>query len=548
MERRGEVSRREWRWVIVWIVVALIVTSVPYVIGWSHSTPDKVFGGFVIAIEDGYSYLAKMNEGARGAWLFHLVYTSEPHAGTLIYIHYLLLGKIAALSGLPLIAVYHLARLVFDALLLLVTYRFIAMFSGSRAVRRIAFLLVVFSGGLGWLLILLGQSNWLGSAPIDLYSPEAFTFLVLYAFPHIALARTLMLLGLMVLWRNQPSAAGTRQSIVAGLCWLGMGLIVSFYVAVAYAAAGAGFIAVSIARRRIEWREVRALIIAGLISAPTVMYSLVVFSVDPVLAAWSAQNIVLSPHPLHYLAGYALVGGLAIVGVFFVRRINLQSRNLLGWLIIVPFLLYIPFNLQRRLIESWQVPLAFFAAIGLVYRVLPAWRKSRLVRRLSQSPRYSAHGLRSWLLSSLLLFSSATYVLLLVEQSTRLIARTPPSFREGGEVEALAWLDQRVTYQDVVLASYDTGNYLPAQVGTRVFLGHGPETVHSDDKRKLVAMFYDGSTSDEWRRQLLSNGSISYVFFGPLEKQLGHFDPSHAGYLSLEYDRAGYQIYRNLAR
>jgi len=138
MERRGEVSRHEWRWVIVWIVVALIVTSVPYVIGWSRSTPDKVFGGFVIAIEDGYSYLAKMNEGAHGAWLFHLVYTSEPHAGTLIYIHYLLLGKIAALVGLPLIAVYHLARLIFDALLLLITYRFIAMFSGSRAVRRIA--------------------------------------------------------------------------------------------------------------------------------------------------------------------------------------------------------------------------------------------------------------------------------------------------------------------------------------------------------------------------------------------------------------------------
>jgi len=395
---------------------------------------------------------------------------------------------------------------------------------------------------------LLGQSNWLGSAPIDLYSPEAFTFLVLYAFPHIALARTLMLLGLMALWGNQPSAASTRQSVLAGLCWLGMGLIVSFYVAVAYAAAGAGFIAVSIARRRIEWREVRALTIAGLISAPTVIYSLVVFSVDPVLAAWSAQNIVLSPHPLHYIVGYALVGGLAILGVFFVRRINLQSRNLLGWLIIVPFLLYIPFNLQRRLIESWQIPLAFFAASGLVYRVLPAWRKSRLVRRLSQSPRYSARGLRSWLLASLVLFSSATYVLLLVEQSTRLIARTPPSFRDGGEVEALAWLDRRVTYEDVVLASYDTGNYLPAQVGARVFLGHGPETVHSDDKRKLVAMFYDGSTSDEWRRQLLGNGSISYVFFGPLEKQLGNFDPSHADYLSLEYDQAGYQIYRNRAR
>ena len=52
----------------------------------------------------------------------------------------------------------------------------------SRAARRIAFLFIVFSGGLGWLLILAGQPNWLGSAPIDLISPEGFTFLAIYAF------------------------------------------------------------------------------------------------------------------------------------------------------------------------------------------------------------------------------------------------------------------------------------------------------------------------------------------------------------------------------
>ena len=92
MERRNTVTRTEWRWVVVWIIIALIVTSVPYVIGWLRSTPDHVFGGFVIAIEDGNSYLAKMNEGAHGAWLFTLPYTSEPHTPSLFYLFYLLLG------------------------------------------------------------------------------------------------------------------------------------------------------------------------------------------------------------------------------------------------------------------------------------------------------------------------------------------------------------------------------------------------------------------------------------------------------------------------
>jgi hypothetical protein len=555
MIRRNEVTRTEWRWVIVWIVVALIVTSIPYFIGLLRSTPDHVFSGFVIAVEDGFSYLAKMGEGARGLWLFHLPYTSEPHIGTLLYIFHLLLGKVAALSGLAPIVVYQLARLIFGATLLLVVYRFIAMFTASRAVRRIAFLLIVFSGGLGWLLILLGQPNWLDSIPIDLISPEAFTFLVLYGFPHIALARTLMLLGLIELWEKD-------RPLRAGLYWLGMGVIVPFYVAVVYAIVGAGLIATSIAQRRIHWREVRRSIAAGLIAAPTVIYTFVVVGTDPIWAEWAAQLIILSPHPLHYVLAFALVGGLAVIGIIYLLHnphspisnlqrptSNLQSLisnfyRLIGWSIIVPFLVYLPFNSQRRLIEGWQIPLSILAAVALVYRVLPAWRRSRLVRRLSQQPRYSARGLQCWALSSLLAFSFATYGLLLTEESFRMLGQQPPSFRDGREVRALAWLDQQVTYQDVVLSSYNTGNYLPAQVGARVFLGHGPETAFSDQKREWVAAFYASSTSDDWRRAFLHDWPITYVIDGPLEQTVGAFDPSSVDYLALVYDRDGYRIYR----
>src|SRR5450756_288596 len=96
--QRNEVNQTEWRWVVKWIIIALIITSVPYVIGALRSTPDHVFSGFVIAVEDGNLYLAKMNEGAHGAWLFHLPYTSEPHMGTLFHIFYLLLGKLAVIT------------------------------------------------------------------------------------------------------------------------------------------------------------------------------------------------------------------------------------------------------------------------------------------------------------------------------------------------------------------------------------------------------------------------------------------------------------------
>ncbi len=540
---RGKVTRNEWRWVLIWTLVALMVTSVPYVVGWLRSTPDRVFGGMTIAIEDGYSYLANMKEGAVGQWLFQLQYTSEPHTPTLFYLFYLLLGKVSALTGLSTPLTYHLARLFFDTILLAVIYRFIAIFTAWRSVRRIAFLLIVFSGGLGWLLLLTGHGSWLGSVPVDLYLPEGFAFLVLYAFPHLALAQALLLLGFICLWR--PRAAWRwRDSVWAGLCWLAMGFIVPFFVVVVGAVALTILAATSWQQRRLQWRDARAYLIAGLIAAPIAVYSFLMFSLDPILGVWAAQNVVLSPHPLHYVLGYGLIGTLAVMGIFAARRHKLIDVRLLSWAVVIPFLVYIPFNLQRRLIEGWQIVMALYAAIGLVYAVFPVWRRSRIVRRLTQRRRYTRHGMTTWFQAGVLVVSAATYAVLLVDQTARMVAQQPPSFRAGGELAALHWLDERVTYDDVILSSYNTGNFLPAMVGAKVFLGHGPETAYSDRKRQLVDQFYNTDTSDDWRRGFLRQWPITYVFFGPLEKQVGGFDPAPVDYLKLEYDQGGYRIYR----
>lgn len=542
MIRHNEVTRTEWRWVIIWIIIILIITSVPYVIGVLRSTPDHVFSGFVIAVEDGNLYLAKMNEGAHGAWLFHLPYTSEPHMGTLFHIFYLLLGKLAVITTLAPIVIFHLARVIGAALFLFVLYRFIAMFVASRAARRIAFLLIVFSGGLGWLLILIGQSNWLDSAPIDLISPEAFAFLTIYAFPHIALARMLLLLGLMLMWSDHPQPG--RRVLEAGVCWSLMGLLVPMDVGVADAILGAGLVADTIARRRIDWPEVRRVIVVMLITAPIPIYSFLVFKMDPILAVWFNQSILPSPSPLHYIAAYLLIGILAIIGLRQNPHSEIRSPKLIGWLIIIPILIYLPVSFQRRLFEGWQIPLCIFASIGLVYRVLPAWRRSRLVRWLTMRRRYSARGLRQWAVAALLVISSLTYILMLSNHIVFMWIQQPPGFRAGSEITALNWLNQYATDADVVLSSEYTGNFLPARVGTRTFLGHGPETAYSEQKRVLVATFYAAATSDEARQAFLREWPITYVFYGPSEKQLGQIDLTRLNNLALVYEQGGYQIYR----
>ena len=94
------IDRREWLRVIGWSAVILIITSLPYLFGALISSPDAQFGGLVIGVEDGNSYLAKMRLGATGAWQFYLFYTTEPHQGAYLLLFHLLLGKVARLSGL----------------------------------------------------------------------------------------------------------------------------------------------------------------------------------------------------------------------------------------------------------------------------------------------------------------------------------------------------------------------------------------------------------------------------------------------------------------
>ena len=203
------ISHQEWVWVAAWSAVILLVTSLPYLYGAWLSTPQNQFGGFVLGVEDGNSYLAKMRLGATGSWQFHLFYTSEPHPGAYLFLFHLLLGKLARLSGLPLILVYHLARLGCGALLLATVYCFAAFFTRLRPVRRLTFWLVALGSGLGWLVLLSGFLPQLG-LPLDFYSPEAFAFLMLFSLPHLSLA--LACVGRACSVRLWPALAGTRRA------------------------------------------------------------------------------------------------------------------------------------------------------------------------------------------------------------------------------------------------------------------------------------------------------------------------------------------------
>ena len=526
----------EYLFVLLFGLVALTITSVPYLLGAALATEERIFGGFVYATEDCYSYLAKMRQGAEGAWLFRIAYTAETHPRALFFPFHLLLGKVAAL--LPgseadlttcMVWVYHGARWVCGLILLATTYRFLAAFTQRVEVRRLAWLMVTFGGGLGWLLVAVGQPGWLGSMPLDFILPEGFTFLVLYAFPHIALARSLLLWGFLFLLRAwdhsdgpDPRLAGLKWAARAGFLWLAMGLIVPFYVGVAWAVMGAAWVALGMRRRRVCWRQGWLAGLAVALSAPIVAYSGWVFTTDGVYRTWAAQNRILSPHPLHYLAAYGVPLALACFAARDAWCGDGPGWLALVWVAIVPVLVYLPFNLQRRLVVGVQVPLSLLAAWGAV----KLWRRGR-----------------RWLVGALVATMVPTACLLLLGGSAWMLSRPALVFRDGGEIAAMDWLEGRIQPAEVVLTAYDTGNYLPVRVPARVFLGHGFETVDFEQKEALVKRFFSVTTGDVWRRQLLAEHGVDYIVWGPAERALGDFEPHTAPYLRQVYEAAGYVVF-----
>jgi hypothetical protein len=192
-----------------------------------------------------------------------------------------------------------------------------------------------------------------------------------------------------------------------------------------------------------------------------------------------------------------------------------------AWVLIVPVVLYLPFNLQRRMIAAVQVPLALLAAMGLV-----AWfRHKRLI------------------LVAYVGVASLSNLLLVAGSLGPIQQRTAPVYRPGGEVAALAWLAAHSQPEETVLASFQVGNVIPAQTDLRVFAGHGPETLNSAEKQADVHRFFHSGTDGVWRMTLLQEYGIDYVIFGPVERRLGNWDPYSANYLELRQREGEYAIF-----
>jgi len=517
----------ERRQVVIFALIVMAVTMVPYLVGFAVQGEAWRYSGFVIGVEDGNSYLAKMLSGAAGKWLFQSPHSATIQTGSLTYLPYILLGKLASPPALheQLIILYHLARFVAGFVLILVTYDFISLFIKRKDLRWWGLVLVTLGGGFGWILVTFSQKDFLGSLPLDFISPESFGFLEIFGFPHLAAARALLLAGLFLYLKREKGYG-------AGILWLVMGFFQPMIVVVAWVVIGSYTLALVLVRYLgvgeifgLDGSDINKILVKGiqsvLVSAPIVLYTGYIFLFDPYFKAWSIQNQFPSPHMVHYLIAYGAVLPFAIAGIWKLYRSGLQESLLLAsWLVISPVMIYAPVITQRRLAEGlWVVLIIGMVGFYNDQKTVPLALKGILI----------------------LLLPSTLFIFL----GSILRTNTPsePLFRKIAEVRAFEYLADHAVQDAVVLSSYAVGNNLPAWAPVRVVMGHGPETIGLDGIRSDVDKYFNQTGNEDGCKEFFRNWNVAYLFWGPEEKEQWARSPAELDCLIQIYEQGNYVLY-----
>ena len=201
---------------------------------------------------------------------------------------------------------------------------------------------------------------------------------------------------------------------------------------------------------------------------------------------------------------------------------------ILGWLLLVPVLLYVPYNLQRRFAEGVYVPLAALAVLGLSIGIgKPPLR--RIVSRFGP-------------LTLIALTLPATG---LVWVGGLVVALQPrsPVFQTRDQVATYAFLARSLPPRSVVLSAFDFGNAAPAYGYLVAYMGHGPETPNLEAKRIQALLFYAPGTAQTLRRDAYNVMGVPYVVVTPQDQADG-FDPARqTDYLQKIFQSGGYSVW-----
>ncbi|MCC7207044.1 MAG: hypothetical protein IT323_07060 [Anaerolineae bacterium] len=500
------VSRKEWRWVIIFGGLLVALTLLPYAWAFSGSAPAGTrFMGILYNPLDGASYFAKMRQGQAGEWLFHLAYTPEPHDGAFLQVFYLALGQVARLLDISTPVMFHIARVVTSFMMFIAIYHLGSTIWSRIRPRRLFFGMLAVGSGLGWLLMIFTRD--FKNLSTDLLIPESIPLYATFVNPHFPLSIALIaLLAATFVAVLRPGFTAFPSLANGGLAVALVSVALALVQPQGWAPFGATlcvYIAILTVRsRQIPRRELFWALVMILPALPVLVYDLAVINSNWAMRIWNEQNQTPSPTVDKYLFGFGLLLVVAIPGIWRgLRRFERDGdRLMVVWLVVNALLLYAPFNLQRRLTIGLIIPIVYFGVRALedywFQRIRPRWRDAALLT-------FFVFIVPSNALNYVVPLAGITNVAWGLEGKLLL-----PS----GYAQAIDWLQSNGEAGEVVLAMPAPSLWIPAYTDLRVVYGHPYETLHAEARVNAVTDWYRGLGDC---RGLIETEHVRYVLARP---------------------------------
>ncbi len=526
---------------------------IPYLIGYALTPPDMQFSWVIPVTDiDVHPWLSEVRQAQEGRFLIQHQYWIEPHPSAL-HPFWVSVGLISGVLGLSPIGGYHLARMIVGFILLISIYRLIALFEQDIFVRRSAFFFLILSSGFGWL-----KALGINMSSIDLWMPEAITFYSIYGFPHISFSILLMVLILyytLLAFRERKR----KYIIYSGVSAFFLGLVHPFDLIPIYAA-----ITVCLAEewrreRRFPLEEVKSFISILIFSIISLAYIIYLYVLSPTSSIMTKEMQFSFPNSIWYVTGYGIIFILASIGAIKIAKAQRTAYYpILAWAIMALILVYIPLRLphQRRFMEGAHIPLSMVATVGIsqLLTELREWWNRKLALRKDKQRSYHFFGNKEGFrrveiifIVLLIAFSSLTNVYIITsdvqayrgfnfEEYVRDPEGGVPRYIPDGIILAMEWLAKNTDPEGVVLSSVRMGDLIPAWAPHRVYLGRWYSVPDLKSKYSDVMTFFKVNIPDSLRNDFLKRYSIKYIFYGPVERALGDFNPDREGYLVKIYD------------
>jgi hypothetical protein len=495
------------------IAIALMVlSSLPYLIAAVSTPSGHVYTWMLHNIDDSAVYLSWMKQVAQGQFFQENRFCIEPQKSVLFNIWFLMLGLLSKVFGGPL--AYHIGRLVGVGGLVFATARLTQNIFTDTKHQRLALLFACLSSGFGYLFGGFSAARGFTGQPIDLFQPEISVFQVSVYSPLFAPALALIVIAV-ASWIKAEKSLAIKDAIVAGIATACLGNIHSYDVLHVMLAVACIRTCSDIVKRQFQLRQWLLAGGAGVIALPTTAWVFYATRVDPLFAARADTDTRTAA--IHWvLLGFGIALPLAIVAVVSaIKARDLPKLYLAAWFVGALLSSQLPFAFQRKMLMGAQIPLAMLAVAGLLH----------IATRLSGDfPKI--------IVGTAVLMSLPTNILWIQDAMSKLPTNAGSTqmrpYLTVSENDALQWLGKNGNATDAVLVGPDPTShlrfpgvalmphlsvYVPAIAGLTVYDGHWSETINYGAKITSTVRFFDASTSDDVRREILTQNRIRYVLY-----------------------------------